>query len=189
MGRTGIDIDRCRVPASASPVSSRINGRSSGRGGRRGCLLNYINHWRIDQLFGSYRSSPLFDYPVFAFAISPGKVFRTFSRELSVAFLTLITVSTTFFGWNYDQTILLIPIAEVFAWLNRSRYKRHVIACIACAIIINYYQRFLVINDTYYVWVPLFWWVFFGIVWRDALVMGNHHVYSKLQSFIDYRSR
>jgi hypothetical protein len=79
-----------------------------------------------------------------------------FRIELSVALLTLITIPTTFFGWSYDQTFLLIPIAQIFGWLPRSRYKLPTSVAIACATAINYYQRMLVINDTYYVWVPLF---------------------------------
>ena len=106
--------------------------------------------------------------------------------ELSVALLTLITVPITFFGWSYDQTVLLIPIAQVFAWLTRSRYKIPIIACIACAMAINYYQRLLIINDTYYVWVPLFWWVIFGIVWRSISLTDNDHDHSKLQSFSNH---
>ena len=108
-----------------------------------------------------------------------------FNIELSVALLTLITVPTTFFGWSYDQTILLIPIAQIFGWLPRSRYKLPIIVAIACATAINYYQRLLVINETYYVWVPLFWSVLFGLVWHDISLMDNHHAYSKRQTFPD----
>jgi hypothetical protein len=114
---------------------------------------------------------------------------ETLSLELSIALLTLITVPTTFFGWSYDQTILLIPIAQVFAWLAYSKYKWPIIACIAGAIAVNYYQRLLTINETYYVWVPLFWWVIFGVVWRSISWMDNNHAYPKLQSFISRRFR
>jgi hypothetical protein len=115
------------------------------------------------------------------------KYSEQFSLELSVALLTLITVPTTFFGWSYDQTLLLIPIAQVFAWLPHSKYKLPAIVCIACAIVINYYQRLLIINDTYYVWVPLFWWVIFGIVWHNISFTDNNHACSKLRSFISHR--
>jgi hypothetical protein len=110
-----------------------------------------------------------------------------FQIELSVALLTLITVPTTFFGWSYDQTILLIPIAQIFGWLPRSRYKLQAGVAIAGATAVNYYQRMLVINDTYYVWVPLFWWILFGLVWRDISLMGNDHAYSKRQTLPDSR--
>jgi hypothetical protein len=110
---------------------------------------------------------------------------ETFRPELSVALLTLVTVPTTFFGWSYDQTILLIPIAQVFGWLPRLRSKWPILAAMACAIVINYYQRLLVINDAYYVWVPLFWWVLFAVVWRDISLMDHGHVYPERQSLLD----
>jgi hypothetical protein len=113
------------------------------------------------------------------------KYSETFSPELSVALLTLITVPTTFYGWSYDQTILLIPIAQVFGWLPRLRYKWPIIAMIVCAIVINYYQRLLVINDTYYVWVPLFWWVIFAVVWREISLVDHQHAYPERQPFLD----
>jgi hypothetical protein len=115
------------------------------------------------------------------------KYSETFSLESSVALLILITVPTTIFGWSYDQTILLIPIAQVFDWLSRSKHRLPMIVCIACAMAINYYQRLVVINDTYYVWVPLFWWIIYGIVRRDTALMDNTHAYSKPQSFSDHR--
>ena len=117
------------------------------------------------------------------------KYSETFPLELSIALLTLITVPTTFFGWSYDQTILLIPIAQVFAWMSRSGYKLLVIASIVCAMIINYYQRLTVINETYYVWIPLFWWVIFAVEWHPILLTEHNHAYAKLQSFLNHRFR
>jgi hypothetical protein len=113
----------------------------------------------------------------------------TFSPELSIALLTLITVPTTFFGWSYDQAILLIPIAQVFAWMSRSGYKWLVVGSIVCAMIINYYQRLIVINETYYVWIPLFWWVIFLVEWRTILLTDHNHASSKLRAFLNYRFR
>jgi hypothetical protein len=98
-----------------------------------------------------------------------------FNMELSVALLTLITVPTTFFGWSYDQSILLIPIAQVFSSLVHSKYRLPIFICIACAMIVNYYQRMLTINDVYYVWVPFFWWVIFGVVWYNISLVDGHH--------------
>jgi len=91
-----------------------------------------------------------------------------FSLELSVALLTLITVPTTIYGWSYDQTILLIPIAQVFSWLTRSKYKWVIIACMIAGIALNYYQRVLPFHEVYYVWVPLFWLMIFGATWRNV---------------------
>ena len=114
---------------------------------------------------------------------------ETFSLELSIALLTLITVPTTFFGWSYDQTILLIPIAQIFAWMSRARTRWLVIASIACAMVINYYQRLVAINETYYVWIPLFWLVIFGVEWHTTLLRENNQAYAKLQSFLNPRFR
>ncbi|HEY9525550.1 MAG TPA: glycosyltransferase family 87 protein [Anaerolineales bacterium] len=113
----------------------------------------------------------------------------TFSLELSIALLTLITVPTTFFGWSYDQAILLIPIAQVFAWMSRSGYRWPVIASIVCAMLLNYYQRLVVINETYYVWIPLFWWVIFVVEWRTSLSTDQNNASSKLRAFLNYRFR
>jgi hypothetical protein len=97
----------------------------------------------------------------FFLARSPEK----FSLEFSVALLTLITVPTTVFGWSYDQTILLIPIAQVFSWLGRSKFKLAIIAGIVTVTALHYYQRVLPINEVFYVWIPLAWWLIFGITW------------------------
>jgi hypothetical protein len=91
-----------------------------------------------------------------------------FSAEFSVAALTLITLPTTFYGWSYDQTILLIPIAQVFGWLPRSKFKVTLIGFILVALVLNYFQRVLPLNEVYYVWVPLVWWIIFGVTWREV---------------------
>ena len=88
-----------------------------------------------------------------------------FRVEFSVALLTLITVPTTIFGWSYDQTILLIPIAQVVGWLGRSRFKAGIIAAIVAVIFLHYYQRTLPFNEVFYVWIPLAWCLIFGLAW------------------------
>lgn len=103
-----------------------------------------------------------------------------FSLEYSVALLTLVTVPTTFFGWSYDQTILLIPIAQVFGWFAQSKYKVLLITCIVSAIAINYYQRLAFTNDVYYVWIPLFWLLIFFIAQRSITVRKVDYVKSYL---------
>lgn len=97
-----------------------------------------------------------------------------FSVEFSVAVLTLITVPTTIFGWSYDQAILLIPVAQVFGWLGRSRLKAGIIAAIVAVIFLHYYQRTLPFNEVYYVWIPLAWCLIFGLAWygRPSLEKG-----------------
>jgi hypothetical protein len=89
--------------------------------------------------------------------------------ELAVALLTLITVPTTFFGWSFDQVILLIPIAQVFGWLSLSKDKT-INAWFVFAIVLGlagvFLQRFFNPNDVFYLWFPLFWWLLFGLKWR-----------------------
>jgi type IV secretory pathway VirB2 component (pilin) len=82
--------------------------------------------------------------------------------EFSVALPTLITVPTTFFGWSYDQTILLVPIAQIFNWLyhlNNGTFNFWLAIAVIIAIAINYWQRLLSTKDVYYFWFPLFWFV------------------------------
>lgn len=103
---------------------------------------------------------------------------RRFTQEFSVALLTLVTVPTTFFGWSYDQTILLIPIAQVFGWLAYARNRGWIVFCIASGLVINYYQRLTSINDVYYVWIPLFWMFIFLLTWRSITFPDGSHAKS-----------
>jgi len=101
----------------------------------------------------------------FILALTPAGI----SMETAVALLTLITIPTTFFGWSYDQTMLLIPVAQVFGWMSGSRNKI-VNFWFGLAMIIalgfNYIERARATNEVYYLWVPLFWWILFGVSWR-----------------------
>jgi len=106
----------------------------------------------------------------FLLASYPEKI----NLELSVALLTLITVPTTIFGWSYDQAVLLIPIAQVFHWLVRLKYKLPILISIAGATALNYYQRLVTINEVYYVWIPLFWLLLFCIIWYKISLVENH---------------
>lgn len=88
--------------------------------------------------------------------------------ELAVALLTLITVPTTFFGWSFDQVVLLIPIAQVFSWMALSKHKTintWVAITIAVSLVAIYFQRSSNLGDFYYLWFPLFWWPIFGLNW------------------------
>jgi hypothetical protein len=106
----------------------------------------------------------------FLLAKSPEK----FSTEFSIALLTLITVPTTIYGWSYDQTILLIPVAQVFSWLVRSKYKLAAIVGIAIVVTLNYYQRVLPFNEVYYVWVPLAWCLIFALTWHSVKTLREN---------------
>lgn len=88
--------------------------------------------------------------------------------ELAMALLTLINVPTTFYGWSFDQVVLLIPIAQVFGWMSLSTHKTiniWMITAIVLSLATIYFQRLLNLNDFYYFWVPLFWWFIFGLTW------------------------
>lgn len=119
-------------------------------------------------------------YLIFLFLPLPfilAKFHTKFSLEFSIALLTLITVPVTFFGWSYDQTMLMIPIVQIFSWM--AQYKKQsfntlIIIAIAIAMGFNVYQRLISINDVYYVWVPLFWWFLFGLTWRHSSPINEH---------------
>jgi hypothetical protein len=95
--------------------------------------------------------------------------------EFSVALLTLITVPTTIYGWSYDQTILLIPVAQIFSWLSQAKEKLPIIACIIGVTTLHYLQRVLPLNEVYYVWIPFFWWFIFGMAWRSTRTWRSHY--------------
>ena len=98
--------------------------------------------------------------------------------EFAVALLTLITIPTTFFGWSYDQTLLLIPVAQILGWMSRLKdrlFNLAVATALAMAIIFNYYQRLLSTNDVYYFWVPIFWWIIFGLSRYRSLQTVNNY--------------
>lgn len=102
----------------------------------------------------------------------------TISMEFSVALLTVITVPITFFGWSFDQTILLIPIALIFSWvfaLNNKVFYFWFTLMILIAVAVNYWQRLLNTNDVYYFWVPLFWCLIFGLSWYLQSIKSETH--------------
>jgi hypothetical protein len=89
--------------------------------------------------------------------------------EYSAALLTLLTVPCTFFGWSFDQVILLIPAAQVFAWLADVKgggVRVGLGIAIAGGVLVNWVLRVLNLNDLFYLWYPLYWWLLFGIAWR-----------------------
>ena len=94
-----------------------------------------------------------------------------FSMEFSVALLTLITVPVTFFGWNYDQSMLLIPIILIFSWLAQSEtslQRTFSILLITLSLAVNIYLRTLSTNDVFFVWIPLSWWLIFLVTWYNS---------------------
>jgi hypothetical protein len=108
-----------------------------------------------------------------------------FSLEFSVALLTLITVPITFFGWSFDQTILLIPVAQIFQWLQKKiNYKINIVTVLLMilALILNHSQKVAGINDVYYVWYPLFLWLLFGMNWYVVSRNWNVPVNKELEA-------
>jgi hypothetical protein len=140
-----------------------------------GLLTVAPTHWSTPTIGGllSYlRISDSFRYIIVLLLPLPFLLARQHNRitvEFAVALLTLITIPVTFYGWSYDQTILLIPIAQVFGWIARSKnrtFNTWIAVAMAYAFAASYYQRSFVTNDLYYVWIPLFWWLIFGLAWR-----------------------
>lgn len=89
-----------------------------------------------------------------------------------VAFLTLLTVPLTFFGWSYDQVILLIPIAQLFAWVSLSEGKTHKrwFSILLALPVFAYYIHFsLTQNDLYLIWFPFSLWIVYYLAWRLLL--------------------
>lgn len=157
----------------APDLISNMMGETSVASGRwaTSTIGGLLSYWNITEA-ARFLFVLLLPLP-FYMAMHPEK----FSVEFSVALLTLINLPTTFYGWSYDQTILLIPIAQVFSWLTRSKYRAHLAALILVVLAFNYFQRMLPLNEVYYVWVPLAWWMIFGITWREVSLSNEKLVY------------
>ena len=147
----------------APDLINNLMGETSVAAGRwaTSTIGGLLSYWNITEA-ARYLFLLLLPLPVYM-AMRPER----FSVEFSVALLTLINLPTTFYGWSYDQTILLIPIAQIFSWLTRSQYRLAITLGIVGVIALNYFQRVLPFNEVYYVWVPLAWWIVFGVAWRD----------------------
>lgn len=81
-------------------------------------------------------------------------------EETAVAGLVLLTLPTTFFGWSYDQSLLLIPAAEVFGWIARTSapaYRIGVGISIVLLSVLILFQRMTAPNEIVFVWVPIAW--------------------------------
>ncbi len=94
------------------------------------------------------------------------------SPEAATSVLTLITIPTTFFGWSYDQSLLLIPIAQLVGWLFgplRIAHKIILLGSMASIMVANVIHRINTTSEVYYLWVPLAW----GVLYLVALGMRN----------------
>lgn len=139
-----------------------------------GQFSNPPTAWTTPTIGGALRYFGITDaarYLIFLFLPLPfilAKNRSKFSLEFSVALLTVITIPTTLFGWSYDQSILFIPIAQVFAWLSQLDNKKIVFVfgiVITASQVLNYIHRAINSHEIYYLWIPIFWLVVFGIGW------------------------
>lgn len=96
--------------------------------------------------------------------------------ESTTSLLTLVTVPITFFGWSYDQNILLLPIAEIICWTaapSSSRRARWVVALlVVCVLVVSMIQRVKAMNEVVFFWVPLAWWAIYALA---AWMTGRGH--------------
>jgi len=100
--------------------------------------------------------------------------------ERAVALLTLITLPTTFFGWSYDHSLLLVPIAQIVSWLfgplQAVGARWAVMGAIILVLIVNLVQRAMETNDVYYFWVPLAWGGIYALSWWAVRRIGDSRV-------------
>jgi hypothetical protein len=88
--------------------------------------------------------------------------------ERAVAVLTLVTVPLTFFGWSFDQNLLLLPLAQVFYWVNELKNQNLRLAfgaALGISVVANWCLRFMNLNDIVFLWFPLFCWLLYGAAW------------------------
>lgn len=111
-------------------------------------------------------------YIIFAFLLMLPPFLRQatpVSLETTVSILTLVTIPTTFFGWGFDQSLLLLPIAQIVGWLfqpMRTAARWALSAVIAMVLIANFIHRIFLTVDVYYFWVPLAWALIYALAWR-----------------------
>ena len=87
--------------------------------------------------------------------------------ETAVSVLTLVTIPTTFFGWSFDQSLLLVPIAQIIGWLfTPSRLvmmKWGLCVSMILAITANLAQRTMEMSEVHFFWVPLAWGMIYAL--------------------------
>jgi len=87
------------------------------------------------------------------------------------AVLVLVTLPVTFYGWSFDQSLLLIPMAQVVGWLLGSRVswltRLSLWVFIIALVGVNIVQRVVGIDETLYLWVPLAWAVIYGVTYHQ----------------------
>jgi hypothetical protein len=89
--------------------------------------------------------------------------------ETAASVLILLTVPTTFFGWSYDQSLLLIPMAQVIGWLftsTRTVERLVMLIVIAATAIAGIAHRVVATSEVQFIWIPLVWGAIYFSVWR-----------------------
>lgn len=134
-------------------------------------------NWAVPTLGGlfSYFGFPEFlRYSIFLLIPLSWKYSRltsTIDARTGVAILTAVTLLTSFYGWSYDQSLLLIPIAQIFGWaftfINKHiRYSLVGVGIIA--LLVNWLQRIIVTTEMFYVWIPVLVAIIYGICFYVA---------------------
>lgn len=100
--------------------------------------------------------------------------------ESVLPFLLILTIPFTFFGWSYDHTILLIPLAQLFGWLSVSRKaipNLLVSGALVVASALNLLQHAVTSNDLFYLWFPLLIGIIYLFAWflagREVLISSQ----------------
>jgi hypothetical protein len=92
-----------------------------------------------------------------------------YSPESVTGLLTLVTIPVTFFGWTYDQSLLLLPLAQIIYWMSApgvSHRKRWVVGALAAVILAgSMVQRVFATSEVEYFWVPLAWVGIYALAW------------------------
>lgn len=100
----------------------------------------------------------LFRYLVFAFLPLAWYLAQPEREDglRSVALCTLLTVPLTFYGWSYDQSMLLIPLSAIFGSLPNAskRIQSLILTALGLLVLINLGQRLSGMDELYYAWIP-----------------------------------
>lgn len=94
---------------------------------------------------------------------------RPVALETAVSVLILVTLPTTFFGWSFDHSLLLVPVAQIIGWLSGPLLARAekctVGGAMAAAVVTDIAQRIAQTSEVFYLWVPLAWGGIYGMAW------------------------
>jgi len=108
---------------------------------------------------------------------------ESISLETAASVLILVTIPMTFFGWSYDQSLLLVPIAQIVGWLCsplQSVIRRWALSVAMVVVIaVNIAQRVAKTSDVYSFWVPLAWGAIYTLA---SWLVGRRDTYRPQKS-------